>query len=155
MPDSPSSKYRNALDLLQRGREVLVERLADEILEQGEDLLEGGFQFHELLETHGMKLHFLGVLLAHLEQSAEACSLPPESAMPSTSSTGATDDVYSLTPAPDEPPFDPAEALMLETPAEPAPAKPKRKPRSTRSRKSQADAAGRAARDEPVDDVPF
>jgi hypothetical protein len=49
----------------------MVESLADEVLAQEENLIDGGFQFHEFLETHGARLHFLGLILGHLEQSAE------------------------------------------------------------------------------------
>lgn len=66
------NKYRAAIDVLQRGRDVLVDSLADEINEQGEDLTDGGYQFNELLETQGTRLHFLSLLLCQLEQSAEA-----------------------------------------------------------------------------------
>lgn len=71
MPDLPYNKYRAAIDILQRGRDLLVESLTDDLLEQRENLLEGGFQFHEFLESHGARLHFLGLIAGHLEQSAE------------------------------------------------------------------------------------
>ncbi len=72
MPDRLFNKYRAAIEVLQSGRDVLVEGLANEILEQGEDLIEGGFLFNEFLETQGTRLHFLGLLVSQLEQSAEA-----------------------------------------------------------------------------------
>jgi hypothetical protein len=71
MPDSPVNKYRAAIEVLHRGRDLLVEGLAEDILEQHENLMEAGFQFHEFLETHGARLHFLGLIVGHLEQSAE------------------------------------------------------------------------------------
>jgi hypothetical protein len=71
MPDMPHNKYRSAIEILQRGRDLLVESLADDVLDQQENLLEGGFQFHEFLESQGARLHFLGLLMGHLEQSAE------------------------------------------------------------------------------------
>jgi len=71
MSDTLFNKYRAAIEVLQRGREVLVEDLADEILEQGEDLTEGGYLFNEFLETQGTRLHFLTLLVSQLEQSAE------------------------------------------------------------------------------------
>jgi hypothetical protein len=71
MPDSPVNKFRAAIEILHRGRDLLVEGLADDILDQHENLMEGGFQFHEFLETHGARLHFLGLIVGHLEQSAE------------------------------------------------------------------------------------
>jgi hypothetical protein len=71
MRNLPANKYRAAMEVLQRGRDLLVDSLAEEVLDQQEDLLEGGFQFHEFLETQGARLHFLGLIMAHLEQSAE------------------------------------------------------------------------------------
>jgi hypothetical protein len=66
------NKYRAAIDVLQKGRDVLVEALADEILDQGPDLIDGGYQFNEFLESQGTRLHFLTLLMSQLEQSAEA-----------------------------------------------------------------------------------
>ena len=57
MREPTVNKYRAAMEVLLQGRDQLVETLADDVLDQQENLLEGGFQFHE----------FLG----HLEQSAE------------------------------------------------------------------------------------
>jgi hypothetical protein len=74
MPDHPFNKYRAAIEVLQRGRDVLVEGLADEILDQGEGLTEGGYLFNEFLETQGTRLHFLTLLVSQLEQSAESLS---------------------------------------------------------------------------------
>lgn len=71
MRDLPFNKYRAAMDILQRGHDHLVEGLADEVLEQQGNLLEGGFQLHEFLESQGARLHFLGLIMGHLEQSAE------------------------------------------------------------------------------------
>ena len=65
------NKYRDAIDLLQKGRNFIVESIADEILDQGDGLLEGSYQFNELLETQGTRLHFLTLLMGQLEQSAE------------------------------------------------------------------------------------
>jgi hypothetical protein len=70
--DPFSNKYRSAIEVLQKGRDVLVEALADEILDQGTDLIEGGYQFNEFLESQGTRLHFLSLLVSQLEQSAEA-----------------------------------------------------------------------------------
>jgi hypothetical protein len=72
MPETLFNKYRAAIEVLQRGRDVLVEGLADDILEQGEDLSGGGFFFNEFLETQGTRIHFLSLLIGQLEQSAEA-----------------------------------------------------------------------------------
>ena len=72
MPDTIFNKFRAAIEILQRGRDVLVEGLADEILDQGDDLSEGGFLFNEFLETQGTRIHFLSLLINQLEQSADA-----------------------------------------------------------------------------------
>ena len=66
------NKYRAAIEVLQKGRDVLVDTMADEILDQGDDLVDGGFQFNEFLESQGTRLHFLSLLMCQLEQSAEA-----------------------------------------------------------------------------------
>ncbi len=65
------NKYRAAIDLLQKGRDVLVDGLTEEVLDRGEDIAEGGFLFHEFLETQGTRLHFLSLIVSQLEQSAE------------------------------------------------------------------------------------
>jgi hypothetical protein len=72
MPDTMLNKYRAAIEVLQRGRDVLVEGLADQILDNEDDLSEGGFLFNEFLETQGTRIHFLTLLIGQLEQSAEA-----------------------------------------------------------------------------------
>jgi 3-phosphoglycerate kinase len=69
---SANNKYRAAIEVLQRGREALVETLAEEVLSQEDDLLEGGFLFNEFLEAQGTRLHFLSLLVSHLEQSADS-----------------------------------------------------------------------------------
>jgi hypothetical protein len=71
MNDLATNKFRAAVEVLQRGRDVLVDELADEILDHADDLIDGGFGFNELLETQGTRLHFLALLLSQLEQSAE------------------------------------------------------------------------------------
>jgi hypothetical protein len=72
MPGEQPNKYRTAIEILQRGRDVLVEDLADEVLDRQEDLSEGGFLLNEFLEAQGTRLHFLCLLVSQLEQSAEA-----------------------------------------------------------------------------------
>jgi len=71
MTDTSFNKYRAAASVLQRGREMLVETMADDILEQSDDLLEGGYAFHEFLENQGTRIHFLSLLVAQLEQTAD------------------------------------------------------------------------------------
>ena len=65
------NKFRAAVEVLQKGRESLVESLAEEVLAQEDDLLEGGFLFNEFLEAQGTRLHFLSLLVSQLEQSAD------------------------------------------------------------------------------------
>ena len=88
MPNTPFNKYRAAVEVLQRGRDSMVENLADDVLDQADDLLDSGFLFNEFLETQGTRIHFLTLLLAQLEQSAEhfdevlATQPPPRTADP-------------------------------------------------------------------------
>jgi hypothetical protein len=75
------NKYRNAVEILQRGRDVLVEELTNEILDREGDLVDGGYFLNEFLEAQGTRLHFLSLLVSQLEQSAEALEeahRPPE-----------------------------------------------------------------------------
>lgn len=65
------NKYRSAMEVLQRGREQLVEEIADEVLERSEDFAHAPFLFNEFLENQGTKLHFLGMLVSQMELSAE------------------------------------------------------------------------------------
>jgi hypothetical protein len=83
-PCNQPNKYRTAVAILQRGRDVLVEELADEVLEREEDLVEGGFFLNEFLEAQGTRLHFLCLLVGQLEQSAEALDelIQPPTAQP-------------------------------------------------------------------------
>jgi len=67
------NKYRAAIEALQRGRDLVVDDVADEILDRWADsMIEGGYAFGEFLESQGTRLHFLGLLISQLEQSAEA-----------------------------------------------------------------------------------
>lgn len=71
MPADTFNKYRAAAQALQRGRDQLMESMADEVLDQGDELLENNFLFNEFLENQGTRLHFLTLVLSQLEQSAE------------------------------------------------------------------------------------
>lgn len=88
MSDNTFNKYRAAIQVLQRGRDVLVEALAEEIIAQEDDLIEGGFLFNEFLEAQGTRIHFLGLLVSQLEQSADTLDElvieepPPEAKAP-------------------------------------------------------------------------
>jgi len=72
MPGEQSNKYRAAIEIIQRGRDILVADLADEIIDREDDLTDGGFLLNEFLESQGTRLHFLCLLVGQLEQSAEA-----------------------------------------------------------------------------------
>ncbi len=87
------NKYRAAVQALQRGRDQLVDSLADEVLDQGDELLENNFLFNEFLENQGTRLHFLTLVLSQLEQSADAFDesvAAKASASPSPRATGET-----------------------------------------------------------------
>lgn len=77
MPAIRPNKFRAAVEVLQKGRERVVDAIADDVLDQADDLLDCGYQFHEFLETQGTRLHFLGLLIQQLEQSAEEAEAPP------------------------------------------------------------------------------
>lgn len=71
-PNRPVNRYQKAVEVLQKGREVMMRDLTEEILDRAEDFTEGGFLFQEFLENQGTKLHFLYLMINQLEQSAEA-----------------------------------------------------------------------------------
>jgi hypothetical protein len=82
MSDTMFNKFRAAAEVLQRGRDLLVESMAEDVLDQGTELLENGYQFNEFLETQGTRLHFLTMVLSQLEQSADSfdervAAMPP------------------------------------------------------------------------------
>ena len=70
------NKYRASLEVLKRARDVMIDHLADEILDQEDNLVEGGFHFNEFLESHGTKLHYLCMMISHLEMAAEKLEEP-------------------------------------------------------------------------------
>lgn len=72
MPHASFNKYRAALEVLQRRRDFLVGELADEIVDQADEVEFDSFTFNELLETQGTRLHFLGLMISQLEQSADS-----------------------------------------------------------------------------------
>lgn len=84
-PAQNRNKFRAAMEILTQGRDRLVEAVAEEVLDQGPDLLESGYQFNEFLEVQGSRLHFVTLLLGQLEQSADsldeviAAAQPPRS----------------------------------------------------------------------------
>lgn len=71
---SATNKYRDALDVLKRGRDLLVDELAEAVNDRAEDLLDSPFLLGELLENHGMKLQFLTLMMSQLEQLADEAS---------------------------------------------------------------------------------
>ncbi|HEU5115876.1 MAG TPA: hypothetical protein VFT74_04300, partial [Isosphaeraceae bacterium] len=66
------NKYRAAMDVLQRGRDQMMEELAESLIDDSDDLMESTYAFQEMLENQGTRLHFLSLLMAQLEQSADA-----------------------------------------------------------------------------------
>ena len=88
MSNINSNKFRVAVEVLQRGRDSLVEGIADDLIDQGDDLVvDGGYMFNEFLENQGTRLHFLSLLIQQLEQSAESLDEaqtppPPPPSMP-------------------------------------------------------------------------
>jgi hypothetical protein len=85
LPCERTNKYRAAMAILQRGRDMMVEQLAEEILDREDDLVDGGFLLNEFLEAQGTRLHFLCLLVSQLEQSAEGLEeahQPPPAAKP-------------------------------------------------------------------------
>ena len=66
-----SNKFRAAVEVLQKGRDLVVDAIANDVIDQADELLDGGYQFNEFLETQGTRLHFLSLLIQQLEQSAE------------------------------------------------------------------------------------
>ena len=81
MSDIQFNKFRAAVEVLQKGRDQIVESIADDVLDQGEDLvLEGGYMFHEFLENQGTRLHFLGLLdstIGAVGRDARRAHAPP------------------------------------------------------------------------------
>ncbi len=71
MCPTQANKYREALDVLLKGRDVLIDNLADEVLDQAETLVEGGFLFNDFIESQGPRLHFLCILAGQLEFAAD------------------------------------------------------------------------------------
>ncbi len=70
-PDPKFNKFWAAVEVLNRGRDVLIDGLADEILSQADHLVDGGFLFNEFVEAQGTRVHFLCLLISQLEQAAE------------------------------------------------------------------------------------
>ncbi len=66
------NKYRLAMDVLQRGRDQMMEELAESLIDESDDLMDSTYAFQEMLENQGTRLHFLSLLMAQLEQSADA-----------------------------------------------------------------------------------
>lgn len=118
MPVPKFNKYRAAMDVLQRGRDQMMEELAESLLDETDDLMESTFTFQEMLENQGTRLHFLSLLMAQLEQSAEA--LDELRQYP----------IQELVGEPEEP-----EAMEENSPEPPAPRKKSSKPRAKNGRK--------------------
>lgn len=104
------NKYREALELLQRSRAQLVEEATDHILDQGEEILEQNYLFHEFLENQGTRLHFLTLLAGQIEQSADdwdearARETPEPAPRPARKSSGKPRRRKAVEPAPESEP---------------------------------------------------
>jgi len=95
MCDTVFNKFRAAAQVLQRSRDMMIEAMAEDVLDQADDLTENGFLLNEFLETQGTRLHFLTLVLSQLEQSAEAfdemaASQPPPRPAPKPAASQAT-----------------------------------------------------------------
>lgn len=99
------NKFRHAVEVLQRGRDLVMDGIADDVIDQADDLLDGGYQFNEFLEVQGTRLHFLSLLIQQLEQSAEtledakAPEPPPKAAKVSKPRKPRAKKIQSGTPA--------------------------------------------------------
>lgn len=82
MSTTTTNKFRAAVQVLQRGRDLVVDAIADDVLYQGDDLLETNYQFNEFLEVQGTRLHFLTLLIQQLEQSAENLEEAAQASLP-------------------------------------------------------------------------
>ena len=71
MAESKPNKFRQALGILQNTRDRLVDEMAEQVVDQANDFVESPYLFNEFLEGQGTRLHFLSMMVAHLEQSAE------------------------------------------------------------------------------------
>lgn len=71
MSDIVYNKFRAAAQVLQQGRDALVEAMAEDVLAQADELLDNNYLLNEFLESQGTRLHFLTMVLSQLEQSAE------------------------------------------------------------------------------------
>ncbi len=118
MSDSKFNKYRAAMEVLLRGRDQMMEELADSLLDESDDLMESTYAFQEMLENQGTRLHFLSLLMAQLEQSAEILDEIREYPPP------------ELMEVPEEPGFEEAEEAEEEAEAEPEPPPVRKKARS-------------------------
>lgn len=86
--ERPDNRYQKAVEVLQKGREVLLRDLAEDIIDRAEDFEEGGFLFQEFLENQGTKLHFLYLMVSQLEQSSEAFEEARRKSEPTPSKRG-------------------------------------------------------------------
>lgn len=65
------NKYRQALTVLNQARDELVSGLADEILENSDELRAGGFILNEFLDIKGPRMQSMGLIACFLEQAAD------------------------------------------------------------------------------------
>jgi hypothetical protein len=136
MSNPNKNKYRAALDILQKGRDVLMEELAETVIGQADELLESGFAFHEFLENQGTRLHFLCLLLSQLEQSADLLDEHQAAEAPEASVAGAAPaeaPAARSRPRPSPEPGAYEDAWSMDFPPEP-PREPQPAPRKRRGR---------------------
>lgn len=108
--ERPENRYQKAVEVLQKGREVLLRDLADDIIDRAEDFEEGGFLFQEFLENQGTKLHFLYLMVSQLEQSSEAFEEARRKSEPAPAKRGRKASHSSSSPPP---PLEEEEAMLF------------------------------------------
>ncbi|MDP7035384.1 MAG: hypothetical protein QF752_12895 [Planctomycetota bacterium] len=60
-------KARRSLDVLQSAFEVMMDRIADYILEHEDDIREGGFALSEVVDRYGMQLMSFGAVYSNIK----------------------------------------------------------------------------------------
>tara|TARA_B100000959_G_C14706656_1_gene511083 strand:+ start:262 stop:552 length:291 start_codon:yes stop_codon:yes gene_type:complete len=60
-------KARKSLDVLQSAFEVMMDRIADYILEHEDDIREGGFALSEVVDRYGMQLMSFGAVFSNIK----------------------------------------------------------------------------------------
>lgn len=74
MPRSDHSapdQLQNAISVLNRARESMLDHLAEQVVSMEDEFAEGGFQINEFLDMHGTRLHFLCLMIGQFEMLRE------------------------------------------------------------------------------------